>query len=159
VDWLTALAGEVGEVMNVLKKLNRVRDDIPNNESKEQLLTMLADELADSYCYADLFRQALGKSFDVPSRLGYHDGLRIISRATQANVPADAVVPRLLRALGRLAACVEDCDQAASAAQLIDVAAYVALLAHRYGVNLEDAVHSKFDRVSVKIGYVPPTNA
>jgi NTP pyrophosphatase (non-canonical NTP hydrolase) len=63
-DWFTALAGEVGEVGNVIKKLNRVRDGlIGNKETPEQLKQMLAHELADVYIYLDLCAQAAGIDF------------------------------------------------------------------------------------------------
>lgn len=55
-DWAVALAGEVGELCNVVKKLNRVRDKIGGNkESEQQLFQMLRDEVADVYLYLDLF--------------------------------------------------------------------------------------------------------
>lgn len=60
-DWMTATAGEFGEVANVIKKLNRARDGIPgNSESQEQLHKNLADELADVAIYLDLMAQAAG---------------------------------------------------------------------------------------------------
>ena len=63
-DWITALAGELGEAANIVKKLNRVRDGIPGNqESSYELHRQLRDELADTYIYLDLVIQAAG--FDV----------------------------------------------------------------------------------------------
>lgn len=60
-DWLTATAGELGEAANIIKKLNRVRDNIPgNSETHEQLRAALADELADVAIYLDLMTQAAG---------------------------------------------------------------------------------------------------
>lgn len=61
-DWMTALTGEVGEAANVIKKLNRIRDNVPGNGTltESQLKEMLADELADSYMYLDLLAQAAG---------------------------------------------------------------------------------------------------
>jgi NTP pyrophosphatase (non-canonical NTP hydrolase) len=60
-DWITATLGELGEAANVVKKLNRIRDDIPGNEeSVDQLWPMLADELADTMIYLDLLIQAAG---------------------------------------------------------------------------------------------------
>lgn len=60
-DWFTAVTGELGEAANVAKKLNRVRDGIPGNrESPEQLLEMLADEIADTFIYLDLLAQSAG---------------------------------------------------------------------------------------------------
>jgi NTP pyrophosphatase (non-canonical NTP hydrolase) len=58
---MTAVAGEVGEAANIVKKLNRVRDGIPGNaETPEQLRSMLADEIADAAIYLDLLAQSLG---------------------------------------------------------------------------------------------------
>lgn len=60
-DWATAFVGEAGELCNVIKKLNRVRDGIPGNkESEEELRNNLRDEIADTYTYLDLLSQAAG---------------------------------------------------------------------------------------------------
>lgn len=67
-DWMTALAGELGEAANIVKKLNRVRDGIPGNDkSPDQLRADLADELADTFIYLDLLAQAAG--IDLPDAL------------------------------------------------------------------------------------------
>jgi NTP pyrophosphatase (non-canonical NTP hydrolase) len=58
---MTALVGELGEAANVLKKLSRVRDGIPGNkETSIELRQKLAEEIADTYIYMDLFCQAVG---------------------------------------------------------------------------------------------------
>jgi len=58
-DWFTALTGELGEAANIVKKLNRYRDDIPGNEeSYIELKSKLNDEIADIFCYLDLTAQA-----------------------------------------------------------------------------------------------------
>lgn len=60
-DWMTATLGELGEASNVAKKLNRVRDGIPGNrELPEELIDMLADEIADTFIYLDLLAQSQG---------------------------------------------------------------------------------------------------
>lgn len=60
-DWITALAGEVGEAANIIKKLNRIRDNIPgNSETEEELIHDLGFELADISIYLDLLAQAAG---------------------------------------------------------------------------------------------------
>ena len=60
-DWFTALAGEVGELGNVIKKLNRERDGISQKQvDSAALRQMAADELADVYTYLDLMAQRLG---------------------------------------------------------------------------------------------------
>lgn len=83
-DWLVACGGELGEAMNVAKKLNRVRDGVPGNkESPEELEQELADELADAYVYLDLTAQSRGlrladivrSKFDRKSKeIGYVNG-------------------------------------------------------------------------------------
>jgi NTP pyrophosphatase (non-canonical NTP hydrolase) len=58
-DWMVALAGEVGEAANIIKKLNRVRDKIPGNVQTEwELRTALRDELADVFICLDLLAQS-----------------------------------------------------------------------------------------------------
>jgi|SRR5215467_3328366 len=61
-DWMTALAGEVGEAANIIKKLNRVRDGMErfNDATEGQLRNKLAKELGDAACYLDLLCQAAG---------------------------------------------------------------------------------------------------
>jgi NTP pyrophosphatase (non-canonical NTP hydrolase) len=60
-DWAVALAGECGELCNVVKKLNRVRDGIAGNkEPPVALKAALGDEIADVYLYLDLFARRAG---------------------------------------------------------------------------------------------------
>lgn len=85
-DWVTATTGELGEMANIVKKLNRVRDGIPGNDkTPEELKVMFADELADTFCYLDLLAQSQGinleeavvKKFnEVSKRRGYSAALR-----------------------------------------------------------------------------------
>lgn len=63
-DWCTAVLGELGEAANIIKKMNRIRDGIRNKESKDQLETMLMDEIADTFIYLDLLAQAAGFSLN-----------------------------------------------------------------------------------------------
>ena len=63
MEWGAAAAGEMGELCNVLKKIKRFDMDIQQNatsESREQLVQMAADELADTFCYLDLVASSLG---------------------------------------------------------------------------------------------------
>lgn len=62
-DWATAMGGECGEALNVVKKLRRLEDgkqlaNIPTNHSS--LVEHLGDELADMVVYADLLAQRMG---------------------------------------------------------------------------------------------------
>lgn len=86
-DWMTALTGEIGEAANVIKKLNRIRDDMPGNkpgETEVSLKNSLAKELADCQMYLVLLAAAanidLGvatvKKFNETSeRLGWKERL------------------------------------------------------------------------------------
>lgn len=60
-DWAVALAGEVGELCNVVKKLNRVRDGLTGNkETEAELYAALWREAADVFIYLDLFAAVAG---------------------------------------------------------------------------------------------------
>jgi len=60
-DWGVATAGEMGEALNVVKKLNRERDGISgNNKTIEELKQDLADELADVAIYLDIMAASEG---------------------------------------------------------------------------------------------------
>jgi NTP pyrophosphatase (non-canonical NTP hydrolase) len=68
-DWGVALAGEVGEALNKIKKLNRLRDELPNRDNAEPwkdnrdralIVAEIGAELADSFLYLDLLAQRLG---------------------------------------------------------------------------------------------------
>ena len=60
-DWGVALAGEVGEALNIIKKLNRDRNGmVGNTKSKEELTADLGEELADVMIYLDLLALEAG---------------------------------------------------------------------------------------------------
>lgn len=60
-DWMTATTGELGEAANVIKKLNRIRDDVRGNkQSESEYKAHLARELADTFVYLDLLAQRAG---------------------------------------------------------------------------------------------------
>ena len=60
-DWGVALVGEAGELCNVIKKMNRVRDNLQQNAvDPAKLKQMLADEIGDVAGYLDLIAQAAG---------------------------------------------------------------------------------------------------
>jgi NTP pyrophosphatase (non-canonical NTP hydrolase) len=73
-DWAVALAGETGELCNVVKKLNRVRDGLPGNkETPEALKAALADEVADVFLYLDLFARAAGFNIEDAIRKKFNE--------------------------------------------------------------------------------------
>lgn len=54
-EWAVALAGEVGELCNVIKKINRARDGMQQHAvNVETLRPQLAMEIGDVYIYLDL---------------------------------------------------------------------------------------------------------
>lgn len=60
-DWFTALAGELGELGNVIKKMNRSRDYMKGNREPDAMLPrMLEDETADTFLYLLLFARVAG---------------------------------------------------------------------------------------------------
>lgn len=60
-DWGVAAAGEMGEALNVIKKLNRARDGMVGNSANEyELQQQLADEIADTIIYLDLLAARAG---------------------------------------------------------------------------------------------------
>lgn len=60
-DWGVAAAGEMGETLNIIKKLNRERDSITGNAvTEEELRKALADEIADTVIYLDILAESQG---------------------------------------------------------------------------------------------------
>ena len=60
-DWGCAMAGEAGELCNILKKMRRVSDGIhsENNEEMIVLKEAAAQEIGDTFLYLDLLCQRL----------------------------------------------------------------------------------------------------
>jgi NTP pyrophosphatase (non-canonical NTP hydrolase) len=70
-DWATALAGEVGELCNAIKKYRRVEDalqghdgDTPQPQSLDQAVVAIKKEIGDSYAYLDLLAQRFGLTME-----------------------------------------------------------------------------------------------
>ena len=62
-DWSNAMAGEMGEAANIVKKLRRLETGAaqgPDDPPSDQLRAMLADEIADTVIYADLLAAYYG---------------------------------------------------------------------------------------------------
>jgi NTP pyrophosphatase (non-canonical NTP hydrolase) len=60
-DWGVATAGEMGEALNIIKKLNRERDGITGNTATiTELKQCLADEIADVAIYLDILAASEG---------------------------------------------------------------------------------------------------
>jgi NTP pyrophosphatase (non-canonical NTP hydrolase) len=86
-DWTVAMMGEAGEAANVVKKLNRERDEIGGNvDTADELRAKLAHELADTLIYLDLLAahegidlaQAVADKFNIVSeRMGFPERLPV----------------------------------------------------------------------------------
>ncbi len=74
-DWLTATCGELGEAANVIKKLNRIRDGLTGNGAltEPEILSMLAKEIADTFCYLDLLATAAGFDLSAIARAKFNE--------------------------------------------------------------------------------------
>lgn len=65
VDWSNAVAGEVGEAANVVKKLRRIDlGTTGNHKSPEELREQLKLEIGDIGVYLDLFARAAGLTLE-----------------------------------------------------------------------------------------------
>ena len=126
-DWTIAFLGEFGEAMNVVKKLNRIRDNIPGNkpeETESYLLKQLAEELADAYTYLDL------------------------AAASEGVEPANTVPEKI-----NLHVSIWHFTQALYKADVDDMTLYLFGLAAKYNINLKLSIIEKFEKVSKRIGY------
>lgn len=63
-DWSNAMAGEAGEACNAVKKLRRIETGLlkrgKGSLTREEAISMIAEELADVVLYADLLADHLG---------------------------------------------------------------------------------------------------
>lgn len=84
-DWLTAVAGELGELASLLKMRNRERDGLPGNKFSPTQ-KQIADELADVLTYLDLLAEVLGvdlgkaaveKFNEISVRVGFPDRITL----------------------------------------------------------------------------------
>jgi NTP pyrophosphatase (non-canonical NTP hydrolase) len=88
VDWSNACAGEVGELCNLAKKLQRARDGIiskhfdPETDSLEDfeddMRAKMADEIADVVIYAALNASMLGLDFDFIVRKKFNEDSKVL---------------------------------------------------------------------------------
>ena len=60
-DWACAMAGEAGELCNVIKKLRRLQGETERvgRGTRNELLAQAATEIGDTYIYLDLLCQRL----------------------------------------------------------------------------------------------------
>jgi len=135
------LGGEVGETLNILKKLERERLGIKGSRSS---IGALADELADIVICCDL--------------IGMHLNLEPIE-LPQAGVASNTAAHeflalRLFSQSGAIALAVADhnftgTNQLAIRAAMVDLCRVVSVIAAMVHVDLEAAVRTKFNKTSV----------
>lgn len=137
--WENELAGETGELCNVLKKLHRERFGLPGSRADGE---MLADELADVVICLDSLLRVAGHGPSVPSTLG--------AIPTEAPV---AIGVKLFSAVARLFTVlafdvrieIEECANG--------VHSICAGIARMEGISLPTAVAKKFNQTSTKLGF------
>lgn len=67
MDWCGAAAGELGEALNVVKKLNRIRDGYVGRSyeaDEEELKDKLVEELADTVIYCFLVANRIDRNIE-----------------------------------------------------------------------------------------------
>lgn len=157
--WVVALGGEVGEALNVIKKLRRDADGIPGNtKSRAELLVDLGDEIADAVIYLDLLMSAAELSF-LPS-LHFDvtlDEALMIAEAGYAEAPEGFGLEQMgrdvLRGLGELAEAIWSGDRSEIQIAGDTLLSELAGLAMLGGLDLSQCVVSKFNASSEKLGY------
>lgn len=163
-DWAIAVGGELGEALNVVKKLNRDRDGlVGNTRSRDELLQDLADEIADTVIYLDLLLASVGFTFfDAGEGMDSFGDLRIANALALANSTAAVRASmdlsrwgrRCLRAVGKLTEIMEGEERTSyvlkAARNLLGMLEFTANAA---GIDLGSAVVSKWNRTSEKRGF------
>jgi NTP pyrophosphatase (non-canonical NTP hydrolase) len=84
-DWATAMAGEVGEACNQVKKLRRLQDglQLANIPPEAQgIIESIGKELADTVIYADL----------LAARLGIDLGKAVVDKFNEVSDRVDSIV-------------------------------------------------------------------
>lgn len=152
-EWVVAIGGEVGEALNVVKKLLRDQQGVVGNgsASRDQLIEALGCELADVVIYAVVVADL--KRHELPWR-DFRD-LRKRARSIR-----DIAVSRSLAALacellwwvGQMAV-TDGTREILTWRQIEGLIEAVADLADVAGVDLGAAVAAKFNATSAKLGF------
>lgn len=152
-DWVVAVGGEVGEALNVVKKLNRDRDGQPGNKkSRPELLSDLGDELADGVIYLDTVlssenEEPLGALWDWTDFASVRWGIETEFAGALYPVQSSDFGTALLAAGGKLATtAAEDPADIGSAAD--EVLKAIDAVAWHFEIDLAAAVIRKFNATS-----------
>jgi NTP pyrophosphatase (non-canonical NTP hydrolase) len=93
-DWAVAAAGEMGEVCDAIKKLNRTRDGI--KASKTATIEDVGKEIADTVLYLDLLAQRIG--FNLADLI--EQKFNEVSAREGFDITLEAAAPEPARTLG-----------------------------------------------------------
>ena len=154
-DWMVALGGEVGEALNVIKKLNRARDGIVGNtKDAADLRIDLGDELADAVIYLDLLlaRQKLHFTFGLDFAMLADEAQSAMARAMAEDIDFDMSSAGLhaMRGLGDLADSLQ--EGGAVLRNALTLLLHLASIADLADIDLGEAVVRKFNATSEKRG-------
>lgn len=142
-DWrMNELAGEAGEVCNVLKKINRERVGVAGSRAT---LADLAEELADVVICIDLYMMTAGGREVHPAEA--------VDYLVKASLPNLGV--QLTAAVGRAATRLALNPTVTGEDQHVSMqGVYTVLLgiARREGIDLDKAIAQKFNATSNKMG-------
>jgi len=139
-DWLVAVASEVGEALNVIKKIRRGDFATP-----QEGRALLGEELADVVTYADILSFQMGEEFP-----GDFETLRkVVNDSSPVNRPANL---ELMVAVGRLAAKISRDAIPVEAHIILGAVVFcVDIIATQNNIDLGRAVRNKFNAVSRRI--------
>lgn len=132
---LNELGGELGELCNILKKLHRERCSFPGSRATQE---QLVEELADVVICIDLVAMERGWDPVLP-----------IEYASNEVKPLTEVGVELLVQMGKAALFIAD-QRGAQA--LMEMFGLCVSIAKREGIDLTEAVATKFNATSIKFG-------
>lgn len=144
LDWrMNELAGEIGEVCNVLKKLHRERCGMPGSRTT---VVQLAEELADVLICLDLFEMDAGLVNDLPGHL---------RKKTFSSYAALTRIGMRMFALGGLIFSTDyrALDTFERRAARDTLRGVINALAEQEGIDIGAAVVAKFNATSEKLGF------
>lgn len=157
-DWSNAMAGEMGETCNVVKKLRRIDVGLPGSKDPELhvLLADLGEEIADTLVYLDLVRAFHGIK---PPAGSFHDlTLSLQPKSRTGAFWANQCIVQV----GRVCQQVAEAETAGEFTPVHEAILRVRLdltnetigaLASFYDIDLSAAVTGKFNAVSEREGF------
>lgn len=175
-DWGVAVSGELGEVAQALFYMERVEGQKHDLNLLRQGIRNLSDEIADVYCYLDLMAQFEG--WILPDLVHEHSR-RLASEITAVGAlakakgwtPGDYLIPvqsaiggimNIVKKRNRIRDGIVGSRNTSDRQLTIDLresfarsAVYLDIFCAQCGLFMPRVVLTKFNAVSVKIGYAP----